>query len=256
MQKTSIILGLILILGAQIASANDGAPAPGAPLAAKAAAATTAASWHATMEPTHRIVAKGVPNFGKLNDNIWRSGQPTTEGYQQLAALGLKTVVNLRKEFPQDKDLLPQGVNYVYIPITDEHAPTAEQAKQFLDVASNPANWPLLVHCHGGEGRAGVMSALVRRCLDGWDCGKALKEAGNFRVKHLGLFFDADALLPEALHRGLGCRAALQAVICFNRRRRPAQRDLYCRCANRAGCGSTMRKPPVRAAFSWAIGTD
>jgi hypothetical protein len=44
------------------------------------------------------------------------------------------------------------------------------------------------VHCHGGEGRAGVMAAIARRALDGWDAEKAMKETGNFRVKHLGLF--------------------------------------------------------------------
>ena len=97
-------------------------------------------------------------------------------------------MVNLREEYPQDKDIVPEGVKYVYIPITDEHAPTPEQAKQFLEVVSNSDNWPLLVHCHGGEGRAGVMSALVRRSLDGWGCDKTMKEVGNFRVRHLGLF--------------------------------------------------------------------
>jgi len=172
-----------LIVGAQIAYAganpsttSDSAPAPAA-----------AKAYQITAEPTHRTVAKGVPNFGKLNENIWRSGQPSADGYSQLAKQGLKTVVNLREEYPQDKDLIPEGVKYVYIPITDQHAPTVEQAKQFLEIAQNPDNWPVLVHCHGGEGRAGVMSAVVRRSLDGWDADKTLKETGNFRIKHLGL---------------------------------------------------------------------
>lgn len=182
------VLGFTLLAGSQIANASsDTSPAIPAPAAA-AAPAHVKEAWTATTDLTHRLVARGVPNFGKLNDHIWRSGQPTADGYKLLAKLGLKTVVNLREEYPQDKDLLPDGVRYVYIPITDEHAPTAEQAKQFLEVASNPDNWPLLVHCHGGEGRAGVMSALVRRSLDGWEFKKALKEAGNFRVTHFGLF--------------------------------------------------------------------
>ncbi len=127
-----------------------------------------------------------MPNFGKLNDNIWRSGQPTREGYRGLAAAGLKTVVNLRQECPQDKDLLPEGINSVYIPIKDDHEPTVEQAKEFMKVASDPKNWPLLVHCKGGEGRAGVMSALVRHSMDGWEHGMVMKEVGNFRTRHLG----------------------------------------------------------------------
>lgn len=183
---------------AQIAMGDVTVPAsqPAAAAAVNAAASTNAASasrslkeiWPASEGPSHRLKANGVPNFGKLNDNIWRSGQPSREGYARLAKEGLKTVVNLREEFPQDKELVPDGVRYVYIPIKDERAPTDEQAKQFMEVASDPANWPLLVHCHGGEGRAGVMSGLVRSSLDGWDHNKVMKEVGNFRLKFLGLF--------------------------------------------------------------------
>ena len=159
--------------------------------AATTAASTTGVkktlkdSWPTTTEGAKKAKSDGVPNFGKLNDYIWRSGQPTKQGYESLAKQGLKTVVNLREEFPQDKDLVPQGVNYVYIPIKDEHEPTEEQAKQFLEVASNPDNWPILVHCHGGEGRAGVMSAIVRHSLDNWTHDQIMKEVSSFRVKHL-----------------------------------------------------------------------
>src|SRR6266508_783852 len=70
--------------------------APAAPLAA-------ILTWPATLEPVKKAKAKGVPNFGKLNDHIWRSGQPTKEGYASLKELGVKTIVNLRKEAPGDK---------------------------------------------------------------------------------------------------------------------------------------------------------
>jgi protein tyrosine phosphatase (PTP) superfamily phosphohydrolase (DUF442 family) len=181
------VLCVASLLFAQIAL-GDGTPAgpqPAAPAAASAHADSKKA-WPESTSASHRLKEDGVPNFGRLNDYIWRSGQPSLQGYLHLAAAGLKTVVNLRKEFPQDKDRIPPGVQYVYIPITDEHEPTDEQAKEFLKVASNPDNWPLLVHCAGGEGRAGVMSALVRRTLDGWDHNMIMKEVGNFRLKHLG----------------------------------------------------------------------
>jgi protein tyrosine phosphatase (PTP) superfamily phosphohydrolase (DUF442 family) len=171
----------------QFALADDSTATPGSPApAAVSAPKSLKEAWPSTKDASHRVVAKGVPNFGKLNDFIWRSGQPTREGYQTLEKEGLKTVINLREEFPQDKEMMPQGVKYVFIPIKDQHEPTEEQAKQFLEVASNPENWPLLVHCHGGEGRAGVMSAIVRLSIDGWDQDKTMKEVGNFRIKHLG----------------------------------------------------------------------
>lgn len=171
-----------------------------APAAGKTEAANTAApasngsttatahvtAWTVTVAPVHKAKAKGVPNFGKLNDHVWRSGQPTKEGYASLKEMGVKTIVNLRKEAPSDKTQLPDGINYVNIEIPDERAPTPEQAQQFLDIVSDSNNWPVLVHCHGGEGRAGVMSALVRYEFDGWDLDKIMKETETFRVAHLG----------------------------------------------------------------------
>jgi len=144
-------------------------------------------NWPDTGQPVHRTKVGGVPNFGKLNAAVWRSGQPSREGYALLAKQGLKTVVNLREEFPQDKELLPSGVRYIYIPIKDEHEPSAEQARAFIEAVSNPDNWPLLVHCHAGEGRAGVMSALVRCKLDKWNLARVMKEADHFRSSYIGL---------------------------------------------------------------------
>ena len=145
-------------------------------------------AWTATPLPTLRLVEKGFPNFGRLNNAVWRSGQPKKEGYTRLSEIGVKTVVNLQQENPQEKERLPAGVNYIYIPIPDQHEPTEAQARQFLDVVANPANWPVLVHCHGGEGRAGVMSALVRYSFDGWDDKRIMQEVNNFRIPYLNLF--------------------------------------------------------------------
>ena len=184
MKRIWCVLCVSLIAFAPMQMAlGDGEPAASSPTSAGVASAAKnlKEAWPTTPAPAHQTRVKGAPNFGKLNAQIWRSGQPTREGYQSLAKMGLKTVVNLREEFPQDKDLLPEGVRYVYIPIKDQHAPTDAQAKQFIEVASNPENWPLLVHCHAGEGRAGVMSALVRHSLDGWDHDRIMEEVGNFR---------------------------------------------------------------------------
>lgn len=144
-------------------------------------------AWPTTSSPVRHSIAKGVPNFGKLNDMIWRSGQPTREGYENLVKEGIKTVVNLRLEFPKDKDLIPQGTHYIYLPIKDEHAPTDAQAKAFLEIAANPANWPILVHCKVGAGRTGVMCALVRSKFDKWDHRTIMKEVGNFNLKVIGV---------------------------------------------------------------------
>jgi protein tyrosine/serine phosphatase len=124
-----------------------------------------------------------VPNFGMVAPGcIYRSGQPSREGFQWLKNQGFRSVVCLRQEHDDGAaEMAEIGLKYLYIPIPDEHAPTAEQGEQFMKFAANPDNWPLLVHCHGGEGRAATMAALVRYSFDGWGMSLALKEAKNYR---------------------------------------------------------------------------
>jgi len=189
MKKTWILPCALLLAAGSLGKCDDNSTAAksanssiGSTIGVTAASPTVnvARVWTVSTTQSHPVKTAGVPNFGKLNDNIWRSGQPSREGYRLLASQGLKTVVNLREEFPGDKDLIPQGVQYIYIPIKDEHAPTPEQAQQFLKAASDPANWPLLVHCHAGEGRAGTMAALVRCSMDKWDDSAVMKETNTF----------------------------------------------------------------------------
>src|SRR5262249_16395941 len=136
MKETLSILCFALLAFAQIALADDinSSPKPETPAVTTS---QTALIWSETAAPLPQVVEKGVPKCGKLNDHVWRSGQPTREGYQRLAAKGLKTVINLRKEFPGDKDLLPKGVQYFYIPIIDNTTPTEEQGKEFVKIVSD-----------------------------------------------------------------------------------------------------------------------
>jgi protein tyrosine phosphatase (PTP) superfamily phosphohydrolase (DUF442 family) len=190
----------VLMLAAGTAGAqqpaNNGVAAPTAVNATTTVAPATptgatpacsALNWSVANSASRRHVEPGLPDFGQLNANVWRSGQPTQRGYARLGEMHVKTIVNLRAEFPQEKDHIPAGVQYFYIPITDQTAPTPDQAKQFLQIVSNPANWPILVHCTHGEGRTGVMCALVRYSFDGWDNNKIQQEIRNFRIAFFGL---------------------------------------------------------------------
>jgi protein-tyrosine phosphatase len=72
------------------------------------------------------------------------------------------------------------GLNYLHLEIIDGHAPTADQANQFLSFVTNPANQPVEVHCRGGYGRAGTMVALYRYAVQGWPMDQAIAESRLF----------------------------------------------------------------------------
>src|SRR5215472_15033301 len=66
-----------------------------------------------------------VRDFGKLNDDYYRGGQPKREDYARLAALGIRTVVDLRQRGPDDEQTLveTQGMKFYWIPLTTAYPP-------------------------------------------------------------------------------------------------------------------------------------
>ena len=124
-----------------------------------------------------------VPNFGVVTPGcLYRSAQPDDGGFQWLAQRGFHSVIDLRKERSDDAGRLRAlGLQYLWLPIADQHSPTDEQARLFLEFVRDPAHWPVLIHCKAGEGRAGVMAALARYAIDGWSMSDALHEARKYR---------------------------------------------------------------------------
>lgn len=113
------------------------------------------------------------------NECLYVSGQPSRTAYHVLVSGGMKAIVNLRAESEMRKrqDVWRRENRMFSVPISDEGAPTAEQAEEFLRLAADRENWPLLVHCKWGDGRAATMAALVRYSFDGWDIDRCLEEA-------------------------------------------------------------------------------
>jgi protein tyrosine/serine phosphatase len=119
-----------------------------------------------------------VDDFDKLNDNYYRGGQPKREDYVQLAALGIKTVVDLRQGGPNDEQTLLEnaGVKFYSIPMTTSFPPSETTIHQFFQIVNDPAKQPVFVHCEDGHIRTGVMTALYRITHDGWTADQAYAE--------------------------------------------------------------------------------
>ncbi len=121
---------------------------------------------------------KGVGNLYRVSTNLYRSEQPTTEGFKELENLGVKTIVNLRS-FNSDRDNIT-GTNlaYEHIYMKAWH-PEEKEVIRFLKIATDQNSFPVLVHCQHGADRTGTMVAIYRIAICGWSKSEALNEMKN-----------------------------------------------------------------------------
>lgn len=132
----------------------------------------------------------GIPNFHQVNEHVYRGGQPSPEAWQGLAKMGVKTVVDLRREdehstAAEAQAVAAAGMIYVNVPMKGVVAPSNEQIAKVLALLN--ADEPVFVHCKRGADRTGAVIACYRIAHDRWQRPQALREAkslgmGTFQV--------------------------------------------------------------------------
>jgi len=137
----------------------------------------------AQSEKTSKIQIK---NFGCINENFYRGAQPNGQDYADLAAMGVKTIIDLQRDetTPEQALVEAQGMKFYRIPMSDKSQPSAEQADLFLKIVNDPANQPVFVHCAGGRHRTGAMSAIYRMTHDGWSADQAFLEMKRYDFEY------------------------------------------------------------------------
>jgi protein tyrosine/serine phosphatase len=123
-----------------------------------------------------------IKNFGQLDDRFYRGAQPKERDYSTLAALGIKTIIDLRDE-PEDYEqpaAEAAGLRYVNIPMEDKEYPRDEQIKAFLRLVDDPNTGKFFVHCAGGRHRTGVMGAVYRFTKHNWNYDQAYAEMKQY----------------------------------------------------------------------------
>jgi protein tyrosine phosphatase (PTP) superfamily phosphohydrolase (DUF442 family) len=162
-------------------------------------------AW-AGVAPAFASGAAGIPNFQKVNDSVYRGGQPSEEGFKILAGMGVKTVLDLRE--PGEHSLGREeawvhadGMTYVTLPLKGMAAPRDADVAKALAILDNPADGPVFVHCRRGADRTGTILACYRISHDHWNNQLALKEA-----RDLGMRFFEWAMQNYVMHFGLAAR--------------------------------------------------
>ena len=131
-----------------------------------------------------KLKINGIPNPGKINDNLYRGAQPNEQGLEELKKLGITTIVDLRAEDRpksawEKKEAERLGIHFVQIPVAGFAAPTNEEVVQFLSLTRDPQQ-KVFVHCLLGEDRTGVFIATYRMSVQKWPATQAIHEMNRF----------------------------------------------------------------------------
>ena len=131
--------------------------------------------------PAKKLKLIGVPNFGEVTPHLYRGAQPSPQGFQALAAMGIDIVVDARlsHKSSEKKVVTAAGMQYISIPW---HCmfPKDKAMAQFLAVLRENPRKKIFVHCRLGDDRTGMMIAAYRMAVDHWTADEALKEMLQF----------------------------------------------------------------------------
>jgi tyrosine-protein phosphatase SIW14 len=127
--------------------------------------------------------APGIPNFHQVNERIFRGGQPSIEGWNSLAKMGVGTIIDLRREDEHStqeeaRAVEAAGMHYVNVPLNGVVSPPPEKIAKILALLDSPG--VVFVHCKRGADRTGAVIACYRIGHDHWDAKHALSEAKSY----------------------------------------------------------------------------
>jgi protein tyrosine/serine phosphatase len=126
--------------------------------------------------------SKRIKNFGQIDENYYRGGQPKANEFSALKELGIRTVIDLRKDaLPREIAWVQStGMKYFNIPLSTSRPATKEQTDKFLKLVSEPEHWPVYVHCAAGRHRTGAMTAIYRIASYSWTPDMAYNEMKRY----------------------------------------------------------------------------
>ena len=124
---------------------------------------------------------QGIDNFYQVDEHVYRGAQPTDEGFQYLAKIGVKTVLDLRENDERSREeervVTSLGMQYVNVPMSGLTPPTEAETAKILALLEDGKAGTVFVHCWRGADRTGAVVAAYRIDHDHWDNSRALKEA-------------------------------------------------------------------------------
>lgn len=134
-----------------------------------------------------------LKNFGAVvPGKIYRSGQPSEAQLDKwIQEYGFKSILSMRSGVPPyEKELAERyGIKIYHVPFSATKGLREGQWEAIRPILTDKSNLPILVHCHGGGDRSGIVTVLYRVEVQGWPLEKALREMN--RYYHISLRYPA-----------------------------------------------------------------
>ncbi len=124
----------------------------------------------------------GVENLHRVDEGLYRSGQPTSEGFKDLYDYGIRLVLSLRSNH-DDRNLAGDTrLELLRIPMAAWFIRDQDIIAALRILRSRNTEKPLLVHCWHGADRTGAVIAAYRIVCQNWTQQDAIREmqAGGF----------------------------------------------------------------------------
>lgn len=121
-----------------------------------------------------RVPSATLQNLYKVDDDIYRSEQPTRRGFEEIRDKGIRTIIDLR--FGHSDAALIEGLDLVLIHVGMTAWDFSEDDIVRALKAIESAPKPVLIHCQYGSDRTGVVMAMYRIVYLNWPKEEALAE--------------------------------------------------------------------------------
>jgi len=123
--------------------------------------------------PAFRYLASpaGPVRFARVAATVYRGGQPTLRDLEALRDLGVKTIVNLRREDSdawrrEELDAKRLGLRFVHFPF---YGVFGANETFLLPIVKELRKGDVYVHCLHGRDRTSLMVALYRVLVENWE---------------------------------------------------------------------------------------
>ncbi len=126
-------------------------------------------------------------NLYRIDEGVYRSEQPSAEGFSELWRMGVREVLNLRNH--HDDGRKAEGLPFVLHSVRmNAGKSVTDQFAEALRIIGRRQG-PIVIHCWHGSDRTGVVTALYRIVFQGWSRERAFDELSGGGYGYHAFFY-------------------------------------------------------------------